>query len=34
MKKILYIFAAMSIISGCEDMKMDRNITHQTTLEK
>ncbi len=32
MKKIMCIFVLVIAISGCEDMKMDKNVEKQITL--
>ncbi len=35
MKKIMYILAVISLfsLSGCEDMKMDKNVVKQITVQ-
>lgn len=32
MKIIMYVCVLVLIISGCDDMKMDRKVAQQTTL--
>ncbi len=33
MKRILYIIFVMLTITGCEDMKMDKNVEKQISLD-